>query len=136
MSTTYAIVGAEARTFTAPDTGSVVLTYSADLRANRDAYAIISPEVRVASGGPVILAASDDHGLAAFGVDLDEATRQLLVQRLTPGVEYVANLLGRTSLPSATGGHATIGNARIDVTPVSDWREDIAQLVAGLESAG
>jgi hypothetical protein len=128
MSTTYVRLNAEARTFTAPDTGRAVLTYSANLAAaGRGAYAIVSPEVRTLGEGMVLIAASDNTGLIAHEATVDNASRQLLVADLHPGTEYVARLLGRTV------GLATIGDPRVEVTPLADWRDDIARLITDLE---
>ncbi|MGW7611378.1 hypothetical protein ACWGKW_29785 [Streptomyces sp. NPDC054766] len=101
-------------TFTAPASGSVLVTVGARINSSAATAAYISANIRLST--TVTLAAADARAAISYGTNLCSATTQFQVTGLTVNSSYTATLAYKSAATTST---ATFTNRFVTVTPVT-----------------
>ncbi|MGP4048315.1 hypothetical protein [Streptomyces sp. 2A115] len=101
-------------TFTAPASGSVLVSLGSRISNSATGTCFMSAYVRLSSSSTVVLAAGDGRSAISTGTGQISASTQYLVSGLTPNSVYTASAAYR-----CTAGTATFAFRFITVTPVS-----------------
>jgi hypothetical protein len=100
--------------FTAPASGSVLVSVGARISNSATGTCFMSANVKAGSGSTVVLAAADARSAIATGTGQVSASTQYLVAGLTPNSAYTA-----TAAYKCTAGTATFAFRFLTVTPVN-----------------
>ncbi|MFI6281517.1 hypothetical protein [Streptomyces sp. NPDC050988] len=103
-----------AAAFTAPASGSVLVSVGARGSNSTTGTCFMSANVRAGSGSTVVLAAADARSAISTGTGQVSASTQYLVSGLTPNSAYTA-----TAAYRCTAGTATFAFRFLTVTPVN-----------------
>jgi hypothetical protein len=109
MSTSYVAVQDEraTRRFTAPESGQVMVKLDGWMSAGRDAYAVLSFEVRTSGTDSAVFLTADDGRAFVVTDDTVDAKFANIVSGLRPGADYVVRAMVRRI------GGATFSNVKV-----------------------